>query len=216
MKYLIIAIFSLYSSLFAAAFEKNDALIERLKQNRVRVVVLCNFQGTNNVMDIVTSSGSPLYELTNYGLALLMNTIPLLEHENITYICSTPAYRAQQTVNILGKAFNMIPSQLTVDRRLAMQTFGNAEGENYSVYKSHFDSPVDMLEGMPVNGEAGSAVFNRLEAFLTSLTGLQDQTVLVITHAFNYCHISKCLTGSYGLIIPSPGTYKVYDFNTFP
>lgn len=213
MKYLIVAILSLYSSAFAVTFEKNEALVEKLKNNHVRLVVLCNFQGTNNVLDIVTSSRSPLYELTHYGLAVLNDTIPLLVGEGITHIYSAPAYRAQQTANILGKAFDMIPSQVTIDSRLGMQFFGDLEEVDYDVYKSYFESDTDMLQSTPTNGEPGTAVFNRLQNFLITLGTLQDQTVLVITHAFNYCHISKCLTGKFGEI-PSPaGTFMVYDFS---
>lgn len=212
MKYLLIAILTLYSSAFAGVFEKNEALVEEFKKNNVRLVVLCNFQGTNNVMDIVTSSRSPLYELTKYGIAVLHDSIPRLELERITHIYSTPAFRAQQTANILGKAFSMGPSQISIDSRLGMQIFGAAEGEEYDAYKARFKSQADMLESMPINGEPGSAVFNRLQEFLIGMGGMNDQTILVITHAFNYCHISKCLTGKFGSL-PPPGTFKVYDFN---
>ncbi len=212
MKYLIVAIFSLYSSLLAGPFEKNEELVEKFKKNHVRLVVLCNFQGTNNVLDIVTSSRSPLYELTDYGLAVLDRTIPLLARENISHIYSTPAFRAQQAANLLGKAFKMVPSQVSIDSRLGMQQFGAAEGEDFDLYKARFDSWADMLESMPEKGEPGSSVFNRLQEFLTSLVPMQDQTILIITHAFNYCHISKCLTGHFGYQ-PPLGTYKVYDFN---
>ena len=212
MRILCVTAFFLCSFAFADVFEKNERLVEVLKQNNIRIVVLCNFQGTNNVMDIVTSSRSPLYELTSYGLALLTDTIPVLEVENISHIYSNPAFRAEQTASLLGKAFRLLPEQVSIDSRLSMQSFGAAEGEDYDAYKARFTSQVDMLEGMPENGESGTAVFNRLQDFLISLEILQNQTVLIITHAFNYCHMSKCLTGKYGNI-PSPGTFKVYDFN---
>jgi len=174
--------------------------------------VLCNFQGTNNVLDIVTSSRSPSYELTAYGLAKFQDTIPLLQSQNITHIYTAPAFRAQQTTNLLGKALSLQPDQLSLEPRLGMQNFGSAEGIDYDIYKQNFISQQDMFENTPPDGEAGQAVFDRTEAFLTSLKDKENETVMIITHAFNFCHISKCLSGKYGNF-PQAGTVVIYDFS---
>lgn len=209
---LFVLCISMFSTLLAKDFEKNVELVETLKKNNVRLVVLCNFQGTNNVLDIVTSSRSPGYDLTNYGLATLEDTAPIFAGLNIDHIYTAPAFRAQQSTNLLGKKLGLVPNQLSIDARLGMQNFGSGEGEDYDVYKTRFTSQQDMFEDTPENGEPGISVFTRAEAFLMSLNTLQNQTVLIITHAFNYCHISKCLTGKYGMI-PAPGTYIIYDFS---
>lgn len=212
LKYFLLFLFSFNSMLFASEFKKNEELVDILKIKNVRIAVLCNFQGTNNALSIITSSRSPAYELTNLGLAVLNDTIPFLETLEISHIYSTPAFRAQQTTNLLGKAFNLRPTQLSLDARLAMQNFGEAENQDYTQYKERYNSTQEMLEGTPPKGEPGISVFNRAQDFLQSLTSIENQTVLIVTHAFNYCHISKCLTGKYGPI-PSPGTYALYDFN---
>lgn len=205
----------LFISLVSTAFgdfDKNTQLIQSFKENNVRVVVVCTFQGTNNLLDVVTSSRSPGYELTNAGLAKLGDVASILTALNITYIYGAPAFRAQQTTNLLGKAFHLNPSQLSIDARLGMQNFGTGEGEDYDVYKQRFTSKKDMLENTPANGEPGLSVFNRTQDFLGSLQNLNNQTVLIVTHTFNFCHISRVLTGKYGEIPPS-GQFVVYDFN---
>lgn len=210
--FFLVALVSLCSTVCADDFEKNTKLVETFQKNNLRLIVLCNFEGKNNVLDIVTASRSPGYDLTNYGLALLSDTIPLLADENITHIYTAPAFRAQQSTNLLGTAFKLSPNQLIPDARLGMQNFGKADGEDFDVYKKRFTSFQDMLESTPPGGESGLKVFKRGEDFLMSLKNLSNQTVLIITHAFNFCHLSKCLTDKYKKI-PSPGTYAIYDFN---
>lgn len=213
MKKLVASVLLLLSAVTGVnGFEKNQELVDTFNFNNLKIIVLCNFQGSNNVSDIITSSRSPGYELTNAGLSMLQDVIPVLRDQHINYIYTSPVFRAQQTTNLLGKALNMVPDQLLIDGRLGMQNFGSAEGENYDVYKSRFTGLQDMLEDKPPNGEAGTDVHARTEEFLTSLNTLENQTVVVITHAFNFCHISKILTGKYGNV-PSPGTYLIYDFN---
>lgn len=207
---LFISIFC-FSMANAACFDQNASLVNKFAANNVRLIVLCNFQGTNNVLNIVTASRSPGYALTNDGLATLQDKLPILASLNISMIYTAPAYRAQQTTNLLGTAFNLTPAQLIPESRLGMQNFGDWEGQNYNVYKANYVSQEDMLQNTPRNGESGCAVFTRTENFLNTLTDKQNQTILIITHAFNFCHISKCLTGKFGNV-PAPGKFKVYDF----
>lgn len=214
-KYLLclIALFILSTSMSFAQFEKNQQLIQALRQNNVRVIALCNFQGTNNVLDIVTSNRTPGYELTSLGLAKLQDSIPILVPQNITFIYTAPAFRAQQSTNLLGKALSLTPFQLALDARLGMQNFGTAEGMNYTLYKELYTSEADMLENTPPGGESGQSVFNRAQSILQDISSLKNETVLVITHAFNFCHIAKCLTGKFGNV-PTPGTCVTYDFTS--
>lgn len=201
----------LFSPIFADRFERNIDLITRFKSNNLKLIILCNFPGTNNIQDIVTSSRSPGYELTNLGLSMLQDVVHGFRQEQISHIYCAPTFRAQQTTNLIGKALNLVPSQLTVDSLLGMQNFGSAEGEDYDAYKARFSGLEDMLESTPPNGESGFSVFNRTESFLENLSTLENQTVLIVTHAFNCCHFQKCLTGKFGQI-PAPGTYVIHDF----
>ncbi len=193
-------------------FAQDSKLVNTLSKNQLRLVVLCNFQSSNNVADIVTSTISPGYALTTEGLTQLQEAIPVLSQQNISRIYTSPAFRTQETISLLGATLNLQPNELIVDSRLATQNFGTADGENYNVYKASYSSEEDMLEGKPSQGESGHSVYSRTDDFLQSLSYLQNQTVLIVTHAFNYCHVSKALTGKYGAI-PMPGTYHIYDFN---
>ncbi|HEV8051173.1 MAG TPA: histidine phosphatase family protein [Parachlamydiaceae bacterium] len=209
---LFILFTSLFSGVYGEGFKKNTALVDALKAKNIRLVVLCNFRGTNNIEDIITSSNSPAYEITSSGLQLLDDTAPILAKYDISHIYVSMEFRVQQTANLLGKALGLAPDQLSLDPRLRMQHFGNAEGEDYDLYKARFDSKKEMLESAPKNGEAGIKVFKRTQDFLLTLKNLNEgETVLIVTHAFNFCHIAKCLTGKYNQVV-SPGTFVVYDF----
>jgi broad specificity phosphatase PhoE len=212
MKNVLLALFVTLSSLvYADCFEKDDGLVAGLKSKNLRLVVLCNFQGLNNQLDIVTSNPTPGYALTNQGVGKLQQVKPHLAALNITTIYTPSAFRCQQSTYYLGSAFALPPSALVVDFRLRMQNFGMAEGEDYDIYKSHFLSFEDMLMGTPPDGEDGCSVYNRTRSFLNSLLeNHQNETILIITHAFNYCHISNLLTGSFEEV-PSPGKYKIYE-----
>jgi len=211
VSFFLLVLLSLFSTAFST-FQQNNELVEALKANNTRVIILCNFQGTNNLLDIVTSSRSPGYELTNAGITELQDTSVALSRQNIKRIYTAPAYRAQQTTNFLGKSFNLLPSQLIIDTRLSMQNFGSADGEDYDIYKLRYTSMQDMLENTPPNGESGFSVSQRSENLLWNLVDYPNQTILVVSHAFNFCHLSKILSGKYGTV-PLPGTYVVFDFN---
>lgn len=208
---LFLLFMSIFSTIVAKDFQKNTQLVDTFKCNNLRIVVLCSFQGTNNVLDIVTSSPSPGYALTHYGIAMLIDSLSVLAPLNITHIYSSPTFRTQQSTSLIGNGLGLDPSQLSIDVRLAIQNFGSAEGEDYDLYKARFTSEQDMFENTPENGESGLSVFNRTESFLSSLDSLQNQTILIVTHGFNFCHISKCLTGKYKNVPPT-GTFVIYDF----
>lgn len=206
---LLIFLVCLFSTV-SADFGLNTELVEALKAKNIKLVVLCNFPGTNNLLGIVTSSDSPGYELTANGISMLNEAVSILKRENVNYIFTAPTFRAQQATNLFGKAFGLPVNRLVIDNRLAMQNFGSADGEDFDVYKARFSSFQDMLENIPPNGEAGQSVFDRTEEFLFSLTDYENQNILIITHAFNYCHISKSLTGKFGPL-PFSGKFTIYD-----
>lgn len=202
---------TLNSLIFGDCFEKNYHLVETFRNKNLKVIVLYTFESTHNVLDIVSSSHSPGYCLTSKGMLDLQNSIPSLASQNISVIYTALTFRAQQTTNLLGLALSLPPSALKIDSRLGVQNLGDYDGMDFNLYKKHFGTTVDLLEGTPPHGESGSSVYNRTNAFLQTLTDLQDQTVLVVTHAFNFCHISKILTGQFEHL-PSPGDLRVFDF----
>ena len=212
LKFFFCLFISMASVIYGACFDKDTTLIESLAASNIRLVVLCNYQGTNNLLNIVTSSRSPGYNLTEVGLAQLQNTIPTFAAENVSYIFTAPAYRALQSTNLIGNALGLPINHMALDSRLGMQNFGSQEGQNFNAYKLSFGTTPNMLKGTPTGGESGCDVYTRTDAFLNSLLVYPNETILIITHAFNYCHISNILTGSFGSV-PATGTYRVYDFN---
>lgn len=199
------------NSLVADCFKKNNDLIKTFRANKLRIITLYTFESTHNVLDIVSSSRSPGYCLTAKGQQDLQNSIPVLGSQDLSAIYTALTFRAQQTANLLGIGLSLPPSALKVDSRLGVQNLGDYDGMDFNVYKSHFGATADLLQGTPPNGESGCSVYNRVLAFLQTLTTLNNQTVLVVSHAFNFCHFSKILTGQFQQL-PSPGDFRVYDF----
>lgn len=211
MKLFLLLCLTINSMIYGDCFEKNDELIETFRTNDLKIIVLYNFESTHNVLNIVTSSRSPGYCLTARGKEDLENSIPVLLPEKISTIYSALAFRAQQSTNLLGSALLLPNAALKVDARLGVQNIGDYDGMDYNLYKIRFGTVVDMLEGTPPNGESGCSLYKRTTDFLKSLANLQNETVLIVTHSFNFAHISKILTGQYETL-PSPGDFRVYDF----
>jgi broad specificity phosphatase PhoE len=195
-----------------ADFQQNHQIVRKLQKNNVRLIVLCNFESSDQALGIVTSSRSPAYELTERGIHKLEESVPALLTLNISHIYTSLNFSALQTTCLLGKALELRPFQLFPDPRLVVQDLKCLNGMSYSHYKHLFCSKLDMLESVLPGCEAGITVFNRTQNFLIHLTELENQTVLVVCHAFNFCHFSKCLTGDYGPL-PLPGTFAIYDFS---
>jgi len=212
-KYLLAVFLCVSSMIFADVFQVNKTIINKLRENRVRLVVLFCFESKNNQLNIVTSSLSPGYSLTPCGLTELSDVASTLALLNISHIYTSPCFRAQQSASLLGIEWGLHPAQLTVDFKLRMQSFGDAEEESYPLYQRRFASTEHMLKGNPPNGESGLSVFNRTQDALWSVANLHhNTTILLVTHAFNYCHVAKCLTGQF-VPVPTTGKFAVYDFN---
>ena len=63
-----------------------------------------------------------------------------------------------------------------------------------------------MLEGNAPGGEPGQCVFQRSREFLWRIANKSEKTILVVTHAFNLCHINMCLTGEFGALLQLANT----------
>jgi broad specificity phosphatase PhoE len=208
---LLVFLITLNSLIYGDCFQKNDELIETFRSNDLKIIVLYTYESTHNVLDIVTSSRSPGFCLTAKGQQDLQDSVPVLSTQNITSIYTALTFRAQQATNLLGIALSLQPAALKIDSRLGVQNLGDYSGMDFNMYKIRFGSVANLLQGTPPNGESGCALYTRTNEFLESLAGLQNQTVLVVTHAFNFAHISKILTGQFETL-PSPGDFRVYDF----
>jgi broad specificity phosphatase PhoE len=209
IKFTLIAVIMGIFSLNGAEFTQDPNLVAALQGKKL--IVIRQAESLNNQLGIVTSSKSPGYALTRWGKTLSKETAKGLSHKNVTILYTSPVYRAMQSAEIYGIYLNLPPQKLIPDAHLTVQEFGSYETQDFDAYKSLFSSFEAMLEGNAPGGEPGSSVFSRTKDFLCSLAGTPDQTILIITHAFNFCHIRMALTGQFG-DLPAPGEHIIYDY----
>jgi broad specificity phosphatase PhoE len=193
-------------------FNMDQNLVNTLKENKIRLIVMRQPEAINNLEKILSSSRSPGFALTLNGIVQSNDLVPFFSTQNIFKIFTSPLYRCLQTTHLLGENLTISALDLVVDDRLLIQQFGIYEGFPYSVYNALFPTLPAMLEAELEGMESGLEVFQRTNALLWDIANnMVDKTVLIVTHAFNFCHISKCLTDAYGKL-PYPGVYAIYDF----
>lgn len=194
-------------------FEKDVPLVNKLKENKVRLIVMRQAEANNNTKKIITSARTPGFCLTSKGHKQINDLLPLYLTKDIIKIFTSPLYRCLQSTQLFGEGLDLPIDNLVVDDRLVIQEFGIYERYSYKVYDAMFPTVPSMLEAELEGMESGASVFERTNSFLWHIaTNVVDKTVLIVTHAFNYCHISKCLTNSYGRL-PYPGSYAIYDYS---
>lgn len=194
-------------------FQMDQDLVNKLRDNKVRLIVMRQAEANNNTKKIVTSERTPGFCLTTKGHMQLYKLAPFFSAQNVSKIFTSPLYRCLQSTQMLGDQLDLPIDNLVVDDRLAIQNFGLYERYHYNIYNGFFSSLTDMLEAELPYMESGVQVFRRTNDFLWHVAdNVFDKTILIMTHAFNYCHISKCLTDEYGKL-PHPGDYEIYDFS---
>lgn len=191
---------------------KDEALIAKLKAQQIRLIICRHPQSVNNGQNIISSSISPGYSLTSRGFQQLAGLVQILLTQGIEVIYTSPLYRTLQTTQYFGELLSLKPEQLIVDERLKCQNFGIYEKMNFNDYRRLYPSRKAMIEAHPPEGEAGLDVLARTSDFLWSIANGNEKTVLIVTHAFNFCHIRMCLKGEYKPL-PLSGTYNIYDFS---
>lgn len=206
--FLLLSCFSMAQA--SCEFEKDELLVEKIKENQIRIIALRHQESLNNFQDIVTSSRSPGYSLTSAGLEEVRAVSEELKRFAIEILYTSPLYRSLQASEIIGSILAFTPEKMVTQELLAIQKFGSYEGRIFEDYESLFPSFTDMLEGNAPGGEKGIRVFNRTRKALWALVDGPEKNVLIVTHAFNICHIRMCLTGSFG-DLPQMGEYVVFD-----
>ncbi len=191
---------------------QDDELIDLLYQNKVRLIVMRHGEALHNLSHLMVSTRSPGIYLTEKGKAQVEHSALQLSKEQIDRIYVSPLYRTMQTTQIVNHQLQLPYEKIIVDDRLREQFFGTYEGRTYEEYSAYFPSPDDVfVEAVPA-GESGNALFCRTKELLLNIASCHsNQTILLVTHGYNCCHISKCLTGSYS-DVPQQAEYKIYDF----
>lgn len=199
---------------FADDFKKDQDLVDQLKAKHIKLIIVRQGEASNNSEVIISSSTSPGYFLTGNGIQQVIDLENELRSQAITKIFTSPLFRCLQTTQMFGVWFELPHENLIVDDRLVIQGFGNYEGMGYHSYEKLFPSKNAMLESDLNSAESGFSVYQRSLDFLWNIAdNYEEETILVVTHAFNCCHIKKCLTGCFGKL-PVAATYTVYDYTT--
>ncbi len=196
-----------------SVFQKDQLLVDALKAKNIRLIVMRQAESLSNAQHIIDSKNDIKQFLTFQGIEQAADTAKNLFLERVSAIYTSPLFASLETSNIIAGALLILPFQIHSDPLLTMQNFGVDEGATFTHYQSLFPSSTAMYEGQVSGGESGTSVFNRTHQFLEKMLKLHESlTVLIITHAFNYCHIKMCLTGDFGQL-PAESEFIIYDFN---
>ena len=217
MKIFLITLLTVCSFEIASAndsiFQIDKNLINKLTENKICLIVMRQPEATNNTKKIITSARTPGFSLTPRGNMEINMLRPLFSTLNIFKIFTSPLYRCLQATQMFRESLGLAVDNLVVDDRLVIQEFGIYERYPYSVYNNLFNTVPEMLEATLEGMESGADLFARTNNFLWHIANnVSNETVLVMTHAFNFSHISKALTGEYGRIV-HPAEYVIYDFS---
>ena len=174
--------------------------------------VMRHGEATHNLKHLMSSSvnGAPLTKTGELQAEAAGKAMAKLAH--IDYIFCSPLLRTQQTAAIVAKITHVPQTHIIVDDRLREQDFGSFDGKTFDEYISQPQFKTDddqFLLGAP-DGESGKTVLLRVQEFLQSLEKPQYQgkTILVVTHAYPFCHMSKIINGNYGS--PETGDWQQF------
>lgn len=187
-------------------------LINVIKNNEIRIIVIRHGEALHNVTDVLTSSTSPGIYLTKRGVEQVQNSANKLALEKINKIYVSPVFRTLQTAQLIGIACNIPHTKIAVEDRLREQFFGEFENRSYEEYVAYFSNPENALNGVVPGGEPSSKVFNRTHELLWQIAADHSQeTVLLVTHSFNCSLISQCLEESY-IEEQEQAEFRIYEF----
>lgn len=191
---------------------QDSDLVEKMQKSDLEVIVMRHGEASNNLSHTLSSAYTSDIRLTENGIEQIRAAAKELAGKKIDWIYVSPLRRAVQTAKILCEELNIPENRIIADDNLAEQYFGDYENRTLDDYIAYFKDPADVFSRAVPNGERGSDVYERTNKFLFSLTSKHTQeTILVITHGFNCCHISFNLIG-YVDEIPELGHFKIYPF----
>lgn len=191
----------------------DQKLVNLLSTKKIRLVVMRHGEAVHNLARLMTSTKSPGIYLTAKGIDQVQGSANKLLTAKIDHIYVSPVYRTLQTAQIVGTSLQIPYQKIQVDERLREQFFGSFEDRTYEEYEAYFPSIENVYVHAVPEGESGIELFSRTHNFLHHIIRKHNnETLLLITHAYNCCQISYCLTGSYN-DLPEKAEYKIYDFS---
>lgn len=191
--------------------QQETTLHDLLQERKISLIVIRHGEAMHNLRHLMSSTRSPGVYLTDKGIHQVRTAAEKLNQYKIDRIYVSPVYRTLQTAQILAMGVKVPAHQITIDARLREQFFGEYEERTFKEYGEYFSTVDEMyLEAAP-GGESGREVFQRTRDFLVSLAANHyNETILVVTHGFNCCQISMCLSGAYDEV-PGQAEFKVYS-----
>lgn len=200
------------SSLFSTPSSQEPNILELLTQSNLRIIVMRHGEALHNLKHLMTSTKSPGIYLTEKGIDQVQNSAIQLFQERVDCIYVSPVYRTMQTAQIVGQILQIPYRKILVEEDLREQYFGTFEDHTYHEYEAYFSESGDEFIYAVPGGESGAELFFRTNEFLSRIAkNHQNETILLVTHGYNCCQISKCLTGSYAAV-PEKAEYQIYDF----
>lgn len=177
------------------------------------IYVLRHGQAEHNIQHLMSSSSE--ISLTEKGESQVLSSAEsLAEATNIDAIFCSPLKRTRQTAAIAADCVGYPLENIIIDSRLREQYYGSFEGLPYDEYVAQFSNKGDeFVLGAP-DGESGSELYERISDFLNELLAnpeYQNKRILIVTHAYPLCQISKYLTGRYD-DIPQTGQWKHFSY----
>ena len=183
----------------------------------IQLFVLRHGQAKHNVNHLMSSSSSNDICLTEIGNTQIQKSAKeLVASCTIDYIFSSPLLRTQQTARIVANEAGIPITRIIFDDRLREQCFGNYEGKTYDEYIAQFDHAEDEFLLGAANGESGNDVFLRVKNFLEEIASsptFQEKNILIVTHAYPLCQMSKYLTNKWDPI-PETGQWMQFTLES--
>jgi len=180
--------------------------------NSTEIYVLRHGQAEHNIQHLMSSVAD--VSLTEKGkLQVQASAEALAEKASIDLIFCSPLERTQQTAAIAANALGYPVDSIIIDYRLREQYYGSYEWKPYEEYVAQFTKKDhEFILGAP-DGEWGSELYERIAEFLDNLLenpDYWDKNILIVTHAYPLCQISKYFTGRYDEI-PQTGEWKHFS-----
>lgn len=179
----------------------------------IKIIAMRHGEAKHNLEDKLSSSDSLVWGLTRKGIEEVERSSVKLQKENIDFIISSPIPRAMQTAQIVAHEIGFQVKDVQTDERLKEPSFGDMEGKTYTDFYSLFKSHQEAFALGAPHGETGNEVFNRISECLDELASnpnYDDKTVLLVTHGFVICHISKYFLGKFEEI-PPYAEYMIFN-----
>lgn len=185
-----------------------------LPLNATEIYVLRHGQSEHNLQHLMSSSSA--HTLTDRGQEQIVKSAKeIASLAKIDYIISSPLLRTRQTAQIAAKCLGIDVEDIIIDARLREQYFGSFEGKTYDEYSAQFgDQNDEFILGAP-DGESGREVYIRIQGFLQELEAKREyegKNILIVTHAYPVCQISKYFTGKYDEV-PETGSWVHFSMN---